>query len=312
MPTSFILPSINPSVSQASASILDPSSGRLSTLNIPSGSISSPAVTMNGNPINDRRVRVSMLPNSPAIFYNDSTNSLLQPLATTNGVLFPYQPKVDISFSASYQVQKVLQSNFAFYNYENSEMKAFDLTCDFPATNAYEGSYVIAAMTFLRALTMMFTGNDTSNNLAGSPPLIVRLLGMGFGGLDYIPVAVTNVTSSYPDNVDYITIPIPGLNNELTKIPILTTISINCVPMFSRQFASQFSALDFAKGIQRLTGPYSQEVTSATKQNGIYQSSQSVTVTANATTGTPQTISDSSNDYIQQQSISLLNLSGNN
>jgi hypothetical protein len=247
----------NPNMPTANPSALDPSTSRLSSLNLSASSTPTPTVTLSGEPLNDKRVRISMLPNSPAIFYTDPNNTLLYSyLTATNGVLFPFQPKVDISFSANYQPQKVIQSNFMFYSYENSEIKAIDLTCDFPVRNPYEGAYVIAAITFLRALTLMFTGNDTEYGLAGSPPLIVRLLGMGFGGLDYIPIAVTNVATSYPDNVDYVTIPIPGLNNELTKVPTMTTITINCIPMFSRAFASQFSTIDFSTGIQRLLGPY--------------------------------------------------------
>jgi hypothetical protein len=201
-----------------------------------------------------------MLPGSPAIFYKDPSNTLLNKyLSSTNGVLFPFQPKVDISFSANYQAQKVIQSNFTFYSYENSELKPFDLSCDFPVRNPYEGQYVIAALTFLRSLTMMFTGNDdnVSNNgqmLAGSPPMVVNLQGMGFGGLDSIPVAITNVTTSYPENIDYVTITMPGaenLANELIKVPTLMTISVTCTPMFSRQFASQFSAINFSTGKQR-------------------------------------------------------------
>lgn len=316
MATSVTLPAVNPASLTPPASLwsaLNPSTSRLSTLNIPRSSSAAPTVTFAGNPINDKRVRISMLPGSPAIFYTDTTNLLLQPLSTTNGVLFPFQPKVDISFSANYQSQKVLQSNFVFYNYENSEMKSIDLSCDFPVRNVYEGQYVVAAITFLRALTMNFTGNDNKNGLAGAPPLVVRLLGMGFGGLDYVPVAVTNVTTSYPDNVDFVTIPIPGLNNELTKLPVMMSISVSCVPMFSRTFASQFSALDFSSGAIRLLGPNppAETTTAIQNANGVFQSSQTVTVDGGPVSTIDTTSQSLDNTFIQQQSISLLNLNGN-
>jgi len=265
--TTFTLPSfstIAPAQPSADFAALDPSSTRLSSLNFPSAAPSTPIVTLAGAPMNDKRVRIAMLPGSPPIFYKDMGNPLLYNyLGATNGVLFPFQPKVDISFSANYQAQKVTQSNFAFYSYENSELKPFDLTCDFPVRNPFEGQYVIAAITFLRSLTMMFTGNDNNFgnnglNLAGSPPLVVSLQGMGFGGLDYIPVVVTNVTTSYRDDVDYVTITLPGvanLANETIKLPTMMTISVSCTPMFSRAFASQFSALDFSTGARRLLGP---------------------------------------------------------
>ena len=265
--TSFSLPSYStttPAIQNSDFASLDPSNNRLSTLNIPQAASPTPIVTLAGAPLNDKRVRITMLPGSPAIFYKDANNTLLYNyLGATNGVLFPFQPKVDISFSASYQAQKVVQSNFTFYSYENSELKPFDLTCDFPVRNPFEGQYVIAAMTFLRSLTMMFTGSDNNvlgngPNLGGSPPMVVSVQGMGYGGLDYIPVVITNVTTSYRDDVDYVTITMPGvatLANETMKLPTLMTISVSCTPMFSREFASQFSAINFSYGAQRLLGP---------------------------------------------------------
>lgn len=247
-----------PSIPISSAS--NPVQNRLSTLNLSNFSYNAPIVTFGGIPVNDKRVRISMMPLSPSIFYMDQTNKLLSPLVSTNGLLFPFQPKVDIQMSASYSSQKVSQSNFTFNTYENSEIKSISLICDFPARNVLEAQYVLAATTFLRSLTLMFTGNDTNSgtpNLAGSPPLVVRLSGMGFGGLDYLPIAVSDVVVSYPDNVDYITVPIYALNNELTRVPVSNSIAVTCVPMFSRLFASNFGAINFSKGVQRLSGQYS-------------------------------------------------------
>ena len=260
--TSVLLPSTAQPISDFSA--LDPSSSRIQSLNMSTFNTPTPIVTLGGTVLNDKRVRISMMPNSPAIFYKDINNKLLYNyLGATKGVLFPFQPKVDISFSANYQAQRVAQSNFAFWSYENSEMKPFELSCDFPVRNPFEGQYVISAITFLRSLTFMFTGQDNNAagnqlNLAGSPPMIVALSGMGFGGLDNIPVVVTNVTTSYPDNVDYVSITMPGVNtlaNEIMKLPSLMTISVSCTPIFSRAFASQFSTQQFSYGYRRLSGP---------------------------------------------------------
>lgn len=275
----------------------DPSSVRLSTLSIPSAiQTPVPVVTLAQTSLNDKRVRVSMLPNSPAIFYRDPNNSLLSPLVNTNGVLFPYQPAVSIGFSASYQDQKVTHSDFTYHSYENSELNPMDISCDFPVRTPFEGQYVFAALHFLRCLTMMFTGNDTNGggiNLAGSPPLVVNLSGMGFGGLDDIPVAVTKVTTAYPDNVDYVSVAIPGLGGEIAKIPVLMNISISVLPMFSRAFASSFSVLRFASGARRLLGPYSPAPAIAPPNGG------GVTNTVQVTSGPLTTIPTSTNTSLE-------------
>jgi hypothetical protein len=231
-----------------------PETTRLDSLNIPpSLTNKQPTVTYSGVSNLDKRVRIGMLPNTnKAIFYTDPKNILLSPLVDTHGVLFPYQPKIDIGFSANYQTQKVAQSNFSFHSYEQSEMKPIEVSGEFPIRNSLEGNYVVACITFLRSLTMMFTGNDKN---PGSPPLVVALSGMGFTGLDTIPVVITNVNTSFADNVDYLSIPITGLNGEITRLPTIMNISVSCQPMFSRAFASAFSVESFSSGTTRLLGP---------------------------------------------------------
>ncbi len=289
LPSRYFSTLTAPSVPVSSPAVNSPESARLNSLNIPSSAPISPTVTSSGIVLTDKRVRIGMLPNSPAIFYKDSNNPILAPLANTNGVLFPFQPKVDLSFSASYQAQKNVQSNFTFYNYENSEMKPFDLSCDFPVRTQFEGQYVIASLIFLRSLTLMFTGNDnqTGFNLAGAPPLVVSVSGMGFGGLDNIPVAITNVTTSFADTVDYVSVAIPGLVNEITKLPSVMTITVSCQPMFSRQFASSFSALSYSMGIQRLLGISTTAELAKIKSNAI-NNTQPTTTNATVSTLIPE------------------------
>jgi len=237
------------------------SSNRISSLSRTTTTTSSTtAVSSSGITINDRRIRIKMMNNSPIIFYKDSTNTVLSPLAETNGLVFPYQPKLEIGFAASYQQNKVTHNNFTFYSYENSEIKPFTLTCDFPARNQAEGRYVIAAKVFLESLTMMFTGQD--GIYAGAPPMVVSIQGLGYAGLDYLPVSITDVSISYPDDVDYVSISMPNFDatnkttlDEITKLPIISTFVISCTPMFSRAFSSKFSTLNFSSGKQRLVGP---------------------------------------------------------
>jgi len=141
-------------------------------------------------------------------------------------------------------------------------------------------------------------------NLGGSPPLVVSLSGMGFAGLDNIPVGVTNITASYPDNVDYLTIAIPGLNGELTKIPAQMIISVNLQPMFSRAYASAFGLKDFSYGKTRLLGP-----------NPTFPTASSVTETptnAGITTIPLQRDTSLDNNFLETTPLQSLPLSSNN
>lgn len=223
----------------------------ISTLN----SSSTTSVTVPGQ-LPETRVRISLPPTS-TLLYKDGTNALLSILQTTNGVIFPFQPNVSIGFNANYSNQDLTHSNFAYNFYQNSRMDNIDISGEFVVRNPWEGSYVIAAMHFLRSSTMMFTGID--GTLAGVPPPVLRLNGMGFGGLDNIPVVLASVNVTYPENVDYVTVAVPSNNSattgsEVTKIPVSLTISVSCIPMFSRDFASNFGVTNYANGTTRLLG----------------------------------------------------------
>jgi len=246
---SYVYNNIQPLQSSATPDLLD---------NVPV--ITNPAVP-SSSVKRDTRVRVS-LPALANMFYQTAQKGeLLYPLALTDGVIFPFQPKVDIVYKANYEATSPAHSNFTFQSYKNSAISGITISGDFPVRTPYEGLYVIACLTFLRSLTMMFTAQDVTTSggmiAGGTPPQVARLWGMGFGGLDCMPIAITSVTTSFPEDVNYVTIDVPaaaGGQMESTKIPVMMTISIDTVPLFSRAFASKFSAFAFANGSQRLLG----------------------------------------------------------
>ncbi len=260
---------IGPGNSVTVYSTLDPSYASVDTIEpdfLPTSIPTIPTVNK------DKRVRIS-LPAGSKLFYKDpnvsNVNPLLKILTDTDGVIFPFQPDISLEFTANYQMQEVTHSNFAYYSYQNSKITPIQIQGDFIIRTPYEGQYVLASLHFLRLLTLMFTGNDSPN--AGAPPIIVRLNGMGFGGLDNIPVVITSVLTHYPDNVDYVTVRIPladssqttyqsqQTNNlikyETAKVPTLMNISVQLTPVYSRDFAANFSVNNFANGSQRLVGP---------------------------------------------------------
>jgi len=218
----------------------------------------------------DSRVRIALPPKAGNYYKlkQGTAPQLLAILQTTDGVLFPFQPAVDITYKANYESMAPVHSNFAFWAYKNSSIDAITLSGSFFVRTPSEGHYVIAAIQFLRAVTMMFTGQDGRASspwqvAPGTPPQVVRLFGMGFAGLDNMPAVVTSVTTRFPEEVDYVTVLIPGTTAaigsqglESVKIPVQIDILVVLQPIFSRAFASRFSAIDFSTGQQRLLGPH--------------------------------------------------------
>jgi len=206
-----------------------------------------------GVDMTDRRVRISMPPQSPDIFYKDTANPLMAPLAKTRGFIFPIQPNISIAYEAAYQDSKPTHSNFPYYHYTNSAISPISLTGDFPVRATVDAQYVMAGIHFLRSCTRMFNGQD--GMLAGAPPLILRLTGLGFAGFDNIPVVITNCTVNYPDNVDYLSFK-PFDTSELARMPVNVSIQVTLNPVFSRTFiTNQYSTLAYSNAMVRLLGP---------------------------------------------------------
>jgi hypothetical protein len=230
--------------------ILDPGKVRLQVAGLFSGGISSlfdkkksPGInaTTAANPVNvlgsDWRVKISLAPRS-SLYYNDPTNQLLEPLRTTNGVLFPYTPTVTVAHNARYQEQALTHSNYKNYFYEGSDVAAIQIAGEFTVQNVEEGRYLLAVIYFLRSATKMFFGAD---ELAGNPPPMVYLNGYGELYLPNVSCVITNFSHTMPAEVDYVEIPYIdrttagyGIEAQLVRLPTTSQITVTVQPVYSR------------------------------------------------------------------------------
>lgn len=149
----------------------------------------------------DWRVRISLAPNAQYL-YKDTSNTLLAPLALTSGVVFPYTPKIDTAYHASYQNYDLTHSNYRGYFYKNSYVDAVNLSCTFTAQNTSEANYLLAVIHFFKSVTKMFYGQDQENR--GSPPPMVFITGLGAYQFSKHPCVVTEFRYNLPSDVDYI------------------------------------------------------------------------------------------------------------
>jgi hypothetical protein len=148
----------------------------------------------------DWRVRLQLAPQSNYL-YNDPNPGILQPLRNTNGVIFPYTPKIDMSYRANYQSSDVTHSNYKNYFYQSSEVSDITLTAHFTAQSTADANYVLAVIHFFRTVTKMFYGQDAQR---GSPPPLVFLSGYGDYQFNNHPCVVSEFTYALPDDVDYL------------------------------------------------------------------------------------------------------------
>jgi hypothetical protein len=150
----------------------------------------------------DWRVRLSLAPGATYL-YKASNPGILAPLAQTAGIIFPYTPSISLTYQANYDPSNIQHSNYKIFQYQNSAVESITVGCDFTAQDTYEANYLLAVIHFLRSATKMFYGQD-KNPVAGIPPPLCYLHGLGQFQFNGHPLVINNFTYALPTDVDYI------------------------------------------------------------------------------------------------------------
>jgi hypothetical protein len=148
----------------------------------------------------DWRVKLRLAPQSKYL-YNAPSPGILQPLAITDGVVFPYTPSIDTTYKADYDAYALTHSNYKGYFYKSSYADAVNMRCTFTAQDTGEANYLLAVITFFKSVTKMFYGQDAER---GAPPPLVYLSGLGEYQFNEHPCVVSQFNYNLPSDVDYI------------------------------------------------------------------------------------------------------------
>lgn len=166
----------------------------------------------------DWRVKLKLAPQATYL-YKDTNNKLLQPLAASDGVVFPYMPEIQTSYNANYDTTDLTHSNYRGQFYKSSYVGDISITGTFTAQNTFEANYLLAVIHFFRSATKMFYGSQDSQR--GTPPPLVYLFGLGQYQFNAHPCVIRSFSYNLPNTVDYIkTKPNNynvNFNNELPK-----------------------------------------------------------------------------------------------
>ena len=163
----------------------------------------------------DWRVRLSLAPGADYL-YSAPDPGILGPLAVTGGVIFPYTPRIEMSYKADYESYALTHSNYKGYFYKSSSVDPVNMTATFTAQDSAEADYLLAVIHFFRSVTKMFYGQDPQR---GAPPPLVYLTGLGQYQFNGHPCVVTSFNYNLPGDVDYIRARSPNINgtNMLTR-----------------------------------------------------------------------------------------------
>jgi hypothetical protein len=153
----------------------------------------------------DWRVRLSLAPSAEYLYKekDKEKRGILDPLATTDGVIFPYTPAISVQYAAHYDQTELTHSNYKYFQYKSSSVDQISITCDFTAQDTSEARYLLAVIHFFRSVTKMFYGQDNGPK-PGTPPPLCYLSGLGAFQFDAHPLAITAFNYSLPTDVDYI------------------------------------------------------------------------------------------------------------
>jgi hypothetical protein len=176
---------------------------------------------------------------------------ITQNLSGLGGVIFPYTPSINYEYKADYAAQTPVHSNFAINFYQRSSISSISIAGKFTVSNNYDAGMYLASLHLLRSLTRMRSGGATGGDSdSGAPPPVCRLDAYGEFMLENVPVVITSVRIDLPDNVDYFTSLDPTYNGpdgpySMSSIPTVSTIAINCLPMYSRNEMQKFSVTQY-------------------------------------------------------------------
>lgn len=150
----------------------------------------------------DWRVKLRLAGGSQYLYNNPDGPGILQPLAVTGGVIFPYTPTISTSYKANYTSYDLTHSNYKGYFYQNSSVGDVKINGVFTAQDTSEANYLLAVIHFFRSATKMFYGQDT--NYRGAPPPLVFLQGLGTYQFNLQPCVIASFEYNLPADVDYI------------------------------------------------------------------------------------------------------------
>jgi len=158
-----------------------------------------------------------------------------------NGIYFPVTPSIKQDSKANWEPVSVVHSNYPFYAYKNSDPGSISVSGKFPVQNLDEAMMWVATVHTLRALQKMTGATDP---VPGAPPPVCKFYAYGNMLYNGVPVVISSFSVDYSDDVDYLSV---GNNKtqESVRVPVLSTISVTLLPVYSRTQVNKFTVGGF-------------------------------------------------------------------
>lgn len=182
-------------------------------------------------------------------------------LSSKNGIVFPYTPTIASSMTTEYSQYDIVHSNYPQQSFVRHRPGNTTVTAQFINQTVDDARYTAGVLHFLSVVMKMHFGTDDTN--AGTPPPLLEFSAYGLTNFNRVPVFVSSFSTTYPDDVDYITASVStsGRQDQAgtsagtydINLPAIMTINIELIPHFPARVQNTFDLNSFANG-----GLYSQ------------------------------------------------------
>mgnify|MGYP003630675120 CR=1 FL=1 len=164
-------------------------------------------------------------------------------LRTTNGIIFPFTPNINVAHSVEYSQYDLVHTNYQQNAYSRTRNPAIQISGVFASQTPDEVAYTVGVMHFLRVMSKMNFG--TGDEDRGTPPPVCEFNAYGTYNFNRVPVLIGDFAFNYEDGVDYVE---AVVNGETVQIPAVMTISISLLPQYSAAKQNNFNLGEFAQG----------------------------------------------------------------
>jgi hypothetical protein len=164
-------------------------------------------------------------------------------LRTTNGIIFPFTPNINVAHTVEYSQYDLVHTNYQQNAYSRTRNPSIQISGVFASQTPEEAAYTVGVMHFLRVMSKMNFG--TSDDERGTPPPVCEFNAYGTYNFHRVPVLIGDFTFNYEDDTDYVEV---GVNGETVQIPAMMTIAISLIPQYSASKQNSFNLGEFAQG----------------------------------------------------------------
>lgn len=137
-------------------------------------------------------------------------------------ISWPATPKIDQTIDVAYSTWELQHTNYQPSAFGNRTTPIVTISGPWISRDAGEATTTLQAIHTLRSATSMFYGREDSKK--GTPPPVGRFFAHGL--YNNTPVVVKQFQYNYPNDVDYITVP---MFDGMQSVPVLFEMSVQLI-----------------------------------------------------------------------------------